>query len=283
MEEFSLSHPLIDLKIRLGEIDRLRLHEETIPELTSWFTEKIKSDGCFKHPIIVDANTFVVLDGMHRVTASRNLGYRFIPICTLDYRNPNVLVGCWYRTVNHQSDLEKILGWIEDLGFTVEDSSRDAAAKLVAERKAIAAIVSRLECFAIHGTQRGIKEIYDAIKQIELKLKSKGHSIGYGAEKNALKMVSSGKVFAALVVPMVAKEEVVAAGLSGDVFNHKTTRHVIPARPLFIDVPLEFLRGPNLEEANKILVDRLSKKRVELLPPGQVLDRFYEEELYVFK
>lgn len=91
--------------------------------------------------------------------------------------------------------------------------------------------------------------------------------IGYEAEKNALKMVSSGKVFAALMVPKVTKEEVVAAGLSGDVFNHKTTRHVIPARPLFIDVPLEFLRGPNLEEANKILVKRLSKKRVELLPP----------------
>lgn len=259
MIAFPISHPKIKLEIRLDKIDRLHLHEETIPEITSWLTEKIKSDGCFKHPIVVDADTLVVLDGTHRVAASRNLGYRFIPICTLDYHNPNVLIGCWYRTVNHQSDLEKILGWIEDIGFTVEDCSREAAVRLVARRRAIVAIASRLGYFAIHGPQRGIKDIYDAIKQIELKLKSGGCSIGYEVEKNALKMVSSRKVFAALMVPTIAKDEVLRIGISSDLFNHKTTRHVIPARPV-IDVPLELLRGASLKKANKALVDSLSKK-----------------------
>jgi len=282
-ETFSIHHPSIRLEIKLEEVEKLHIHEEVIPDILHKLTEEIRADGYVKHPVIVDLKTLVVLDGMHRLAAIENLGCRFIPVCLVDYDNPHILVGCWCRVVDHSSDLEKLVGLIREIGFTVEECQRETASKLVSERKAAISIVSRSKCFAVYGPQE-IKEIYDAIKQIELKLKSVGYSIGYDTDNDALDKVSSGKALSMFLVPNVSKRDVVTVALRGEVFAHKTTRHVIPVRPLFVNVPLEWLYGRlTLKEANEALVRYLSQKEVVRLPPGQVLDRRYEEELYVFK
>ena len=282
-ETFSIHHPSIRLEIKLEEVEKLHIHEEVIPDILRKLTEEIRADGYLKHPVIVDLKTLVVLDGMHRLAAIENLGCRFIPVCLVDYDNPHILVGRWCRVVNHSSDFEKLVGAVREIGFTIEECQRETARKLVSERKAAISIVSRSKCFAVYGPQE-IKEIYDAIKQIELKLKSVGYSIGYDTDKDALDKVSSGKALSMFMVPNVSKRDVVTVALRGEVFAHKTTRHVIPVRPLFVNVPLEWLYGRlSLKKANETLVRYLSKKEVIRLPPGQVLDRRYEEELYVFK
>lgn len=283
-EAFTILHPDIKLEIKLEEVEKLHIHEEVIPDILHKLTEGIRADGYFKHPVIVDSKTLVVLDGMHRVAAAENLGCRFIPVCLVDYENPNILVGSWCRVINHSSNLEKLVNSVRELGFTVEECQRDTASKLVNEQKATTSILSRSKCFAIHGPQKTIKEIYDAIKQIELKLQAKGYSIGYDTESDAKNKVSSGKALSTLIVPNLSKKDVVTVALRGEVFAHKTTRHVIPVRPLFVNVPLEWLCGKlSLKKANEALVKHLSKKRVKRLPPGQVLDRRYEEELYIFE
>jgi len=282
-ETFLIRHPSVRLEIKLEEVEKLHIHEEVIPDILRKLTEEIRADGYVKHPVIVDSKTLVVLDGMHRVAAIENLGCRFIPVCLVDYENPHILVGCWCRVVNHSSNLGKLVEAVREMGFTVEECQRETALKLVSERKAAISIVSRSKCFAVYGPQE-IKEIYDAIKQIEFKLKSVGYSIGYDTDSDALDKVSSGKVLSMFMVPNVSKKDVVTVALRGEVFAHKTTRHIVPVRPLFVNVPLEWLYGKlSLKEANETLIRYLSKKEVIRLPPGQVLDRRYEEELYVFK
>jgi hypothetical protein len=283
-EAFTILHPGIRLEIKLEEVEKLHIHEEVIPDILHKLTQEIRTDGYFKHPVIVDSKTLVVLDGMHRVAAAENLGCRFIPVCLVEYENPNILVGCWCRVINHSSNLEKLVNSVKELGFTVEECERNTAFKLVNELKTVTSILSRSKCFAVHGPQKNIKEIHDAIKQIEFKLRSRGYSIGYDTESDAKDKVSSGKALATLIVPNVSKKDVVSVALKGEVFVHKTTRHVIPVRPLFVNVPLEWLCGKlSLKKANEALIKHLSKKRVKRLPPGQVLDRRYEEELYIFE
>jgi len=280
---FLIHHPSIRLEIKLEEVEKLHIHEEVIPDLLRKLTEEIRADGYLRHPVIVDLKTLVVLDGMHRLAAIENLGCRFIPVCLVDYDSPHILVGCWCRVINHSSDFEKLVGAVREIGFTVEECQRETTRKLVSKRKAAISIVSRSKCFAVYGPQE-IKETYDAIKRIELKLRSVGYSIGYDTESDALDKVSSGEVLSMFMVPNVSKRDVVTAALRGQVFAHKTTRHVVPVRPLFVNVPLEWLYGRlSLKEANEAFVRYLSKKEVTRLPPGQVLDRRYEEELYVFK
>ncbi|MBE0512032.1 ParB N-terminal domain-containing protein [Candidatus Bathyarchaeota archaeon] len=283
-EAFLIIHPNIKLEIRLEKVENLHIHEEVIPDILRKLTEDIRADGYFKHPIIVDSKTLVALDGIHRVAAAENLGCRFIPVCLVEYDNPHIKVGCWCRVINHSSNLEKLVRSVRELGFTVEECRRETAHKLVNERKATTAIMSRSRCFAVYGPQKNIREIYDAIKQIELKLRSEGYSIGYDTESDAQDKVSSGKTLSMFITPKVSKKDVITAALRGEVFTHKTTRHVIPVRPLFVNVPLEWLHDTlSLKKANENFVEHLSKKQITRLPPGQILDRRYEEELYVFK
>ena len=132
--------------------------------------------------------------------------------------------------------------------------------------------------------QRDNKTVYDAIRQIELKLISQCYFISYETERDALEKVSSNKTLSVFAVPPLSKKEVVETALRGDRFAPKTTRHTIPARPLFINIPLEVLySGSNIEEVNEDLLNFLSTKTLEHYPSGQVLDRRYEEELYIFK
>jgi len=108
--------------------------------------------------------------------------------------------------------------------------------------------------------------------------------MGYATDRDAPARVASGEYSAGLVTPTLTKREVVETALAGHVFAQKTTRHIIPARPMFVSVPTGWLGGSvAADEANLRLRSLLASKRLTLRPPGQVLDRRYDEELYFFE
>jgi hypothetical protein len=284
IEAFPIIHPKIRLEIRLEELEKLTIHEEVLPDALQELVEKIRGDGYFEHPVIVDSKTLVVLDGTHRVSAAEKLGCRLMPVCLVEYENPHIKVDCWRRVVDYSSNLEKLVRSVGELGFTVKECQRETAYKLIEERKATTTIMTRQRCFAVYGPQKTIREICDAIKQIESRLRSKGYSIGYETESDAQDKVSSEKTLSIFMTPKVSKKDVITVALRGEVFAHKTTRHVIPVRPLFVNVPLEWLYGTlSITKINETFVEHLSKKQITHLPGGQVLDRRYDEELYIFK
>ena len=279
-----ISHPQCSFELVLEELSALHIHEEIIPEKMAELVEKIPHDGVWIHPIIVDRNSLVVLDGMHRVAAAKEIGYRYIPVCLVDYENPNIHIGCWYRmfkTLGGVEEAKKVLG---EVGLTTATKTYDEAQSLVEGRKAVTAMFSNSWSLAATGPEKSIKERYDVIKRVENALQSRGHHMGYSTDKDAPARVASGEYSSGLMTPTVTKKEVVDIALKGIVFSQKTTRHIIPARPMFVTVPTEWLKGDlSPEEANSRLRKHLASKRVEKLPPGQILDRRYDEELYVFK
>lgn len=102
------------------EISSLLLHEETIPELLEQLTWSIKKDGCLNHPIIVDAESFLVLDGVHRVAALKRLRCRRIPACLVDYWSPAIKVFNWYRTIGRVNTFESLLSEVKHVASSVE-------------------------------------------------------------------------------------------------------------------------------------------------------------------
>lgn len=280
---FVISHPQCSFELVLEELNDLHIHEEIIPEKMRELVEKIPHDGVWIHPIIVDRNSLVVLDGMHRVAAAKEIGYKYIPVCLVDYKNPNIKIGCWYRMFKSlgAEEAEVALG---EAGLTSTKKAYDEAQRLVEKREAVTSMFARSWCIAALGYTQGIKERYDSIKRIENALLSKGHYMGYSTDRDAPTRVASGEYSAGLMTPTVMKREVLDIALRGMVFSQKTTRHIIPARPMFVTVPTDWLKGDlSLEEANNRFRKHLTSKRVEKLPPGQILDRRYDEELYVFK
>jgi hypothetical protein len=280
---YCITQSQIPLRIVIVDVSNTHIHEETFASVADRLAKKIELDGHFIHPIVMDEKSSVVLDGMHRVEAIRQLGYPRIPACLVDYADPRIRLESWYRTVEGSCDYVEMQKVIEDLGYRVKKDSLNDARQLVTERKAYAAIFTRTDNCTIHGPDKNIRDTYYSIKEIETKIRGKGSSITYLTEEGAREAVFSNKSSAGLMTPTVTKAEVVSTALSGKVFPPKATRHVIPARPMFVNIPNEWLTTRfNLAEANHLLVNRLRSRGVRRLPPGQVLDRLYEEELYVF-
>ena len=280
---FTITHPLLSFKITLHELDKLHVHEEIIPELVENLARKISDDGSFFHPIVVERGHSVVLDGMHRVAASKKIGFRYIPVCLVDYDNPNIQVGSWYRLFQNPS-LQEALEVCVGLGLSVQEGSFDGHLKLIERREAIAALFSSERSLALQGAARGIKDAYDLIRDIGEHLRRRGSMIRYDTENEAQKKVNDGRISIGLATPVISKSEIVEVALSGRIFAPKSTRHIIPARPMAVNIPTDWLWGDlSLGETNRMMVDLLKSKRIERLPPGQVLDRKYDEELFVFR
>jgi len=278
---YLISHPHLKLEIKLEEIRKLHIHEEIIPEIVERLSSEIKH-GIYNHPVIVDKETLVVLDGMHRVAALQHIGCKLIPVCLVNYKNSSITVESWFRAIeNGQKTSENVRKDLEESGHNLHEITENQLKKKLSRREIIVGIVTSRKHYYIPRKIGSIKETYEYIKQLEKSLGSIGYKIGYETESDALNKVKSGKALAAIITPQITKRDVVAAALSGEVFVHKSTRHVIPARPLFVNVPIEWL-NMDLEEANKLLLEYLSKKKLRRLPAGQTLDRRYKEELYVF-
>jgi hypothetical protein len=281
---FVINHPQCSFEIILEELSALHIHEEIIPEKMEELVEKIPHDGVWIHPIIVDRNSLVVLDGMHRVAAAKVIGYRYIPVCLVDYENPNIRIGCWYRMFKNLSAEIEASAVLREAGLNPVEEPYGEARRLVEEREVVMAMFSKSWSLAGLGPARDIKDRYDIIKRVEQRIQARGHHMGYSTDSDAPTRVASGEYSAGLMTPTVTKGEVVETALKGMVFSQKTTRHIIPARPMFVTVPTDWLKSDlTPEEANSRLRRHLASKRVERLPPGQILDRKYDEELYVFK
>jgi hypothetical protein len=282
---FRLESDGFELEIEIEPLDRVYIHEEIIPEPLEELVKDLRASGEARNPVIVDSNTYVVLDGMHRVAALQKIGCRYLPVCLVDYRDPRVRVGCWHRVLKGKGDESKFLDVFRLLGLVVNHSNLVEAIDALEVRSAISAFLTVDGCRLLKASVTGIRDIYAWVKRLERAIRGEGFEIEYERDSEAEEMVFSGKAWAALLVPRVRKEEVLQAALSGNVFAHKTTRHVVPARPMNVCVPIEWLLGErSLEEVNDLLVKKLSKKRVESIPAGSFFDgRRYEEELLAFR
>lgn len=281
---FRIPTPKIELRIAVKGIGELGIHEEIIPELLENLVEEIKSDSVLRHPIIVGEKTLTVLDGMHRVAALGEIGCKFAPVCLVDYQNPNVRVDRWDRFIQG-AEIGEVLEACKMKNLPAEPVPVARARELLAKRKIIAALLAKTKCYSLSGEGGEIRAIYRQIKGLESFLRERGLAVDYGTERDVLSKVNSGEGVG-LLIPVARKEEVLNAAASGNVLPHKTTRHVIPVRPMMINTPLGWLTSSEKSavEIGQAMERLLRKREVKRLPPGGLFEgRRYEEELYVFK
>ncbi|KUO40169.1 MAG: hypothetical protein APZ16_07080 [Candidatus Hadarchaeum yellowstonense] len=282
---FKLEAQGLEIELGIKPAGGVYIHEEIIPRMLDQLILDIKQNNEVRNPLIVDRNTSVVLDGMHRVAALQRLGCRYLPVCLVDYSSPRIQVGCWYRVIQDWVSDSFLLEIFRSLGLSIEPSSFEAALKELEARKATAALFTMKSCYLVRAPKTDIVESYRWIKRFEAAAEGEGLHISYEMEHDAEWQVRSGKAPAALLVPRTTKEEVVQTALSGEVFTHKTTRHILPARPVNVNVPLSWLTGEKpMEEVERLLVEYLSGRKVVRLSKGSVFDgRRYDEELLVFR
>ena len=285
MEYFTIKSDTLDLKIAIIDIKSIHMHEETIPEAVQELVAELLRDGVLRHPVIVDEETKVVLDGMHRAAALKLIECIMIPVCSVDYENPSVRVDTWYRVFIKENTQDLIDG-LKRWNIRTTESSIQEAKKNLEAGTAAAFIATKEKCLIIENGDGDVKQNFQLVASIERMAKSLGYGVKYETRSDALKKLEEGTAQLILGPPPVTKQDVRRSGLRDDPFPHKATRHVMPARPLGINVPIEILRNRaiGLPEANKKLIEMLKKRPLERLAPGSMVEnRRYEEQVFLFR
>jgi hypothetical protein len=277
------------LKVALEDVWNLKLHERVIPEFIKKLKDSILSERVIKDPVMVDDKSLVVLDGMHRVVALRELGYSYIPCCLIDYRLPIVQLGAWYRVITGDKSTAEIAELVRS-SFGYLKITRLVASspnRILDGSGGVCALRSFDSSWLISTDKKpDRREAYDIIYSLEERLRSENLKISYQTEFDAETVILNDKSATCLVVPTLSKDDVLRFALNGEAFAPKATRHVFPFRLLSVNVPVEILDGKRLglEEANERLQSLFSGRKLVKLPAGQIVDgRRYEEPVYFFE
>lgn len=274
--DFQLQIMMVDLKV-------VRIHEEILPSLERSLREDISSVKILRDPVMMDRGTHTVMDGMHRVAALKTLGATYIPVCAIDYGDPKVEVHRWFRSINVGEELSEEK--LSRLGFKFSSVSPKRASSLVDGGRFAAVLIGRKASFVFNEPFRDAIEASWIMKEIEGSLREISESICYDTEKDAYDKLKTGATDYILSYPPIKKQEVINSASEGRLFAHKSTRHVIPARPLGLNIPLGLLKSTlGLEEVNERLRSHLLGKKLIRMGRDQVIDgRKYEEEIYLLK
>ena len=284
----SVSHPIayiiegqgLKLSIALVETEKLILHEQVIPASLEKLRNNIKTDKILQAPVIVDTNSFVILDGMHRVSALKSLGCRYTPVCLVDYRSQEIKLDRWCRTFRGSISIDDIISKALGLGVNAtlcENEGYDESKTL---------IIAEGTSYQLTFPFNDIEYEFSVVSEIEAWAIARGIGVRHETYHDAISHLKQGKLSIILCPPKVNKNQVIEVIQKGKVFSPKATRHMIPARPLGLNIPLSILQDPNITvvEANELLSQHLNRKRLKRIPPGEMLyNRRYEEEVFIFE
>lgn len=277
-----ISSSSLELRLAMVEIQELKPHEEVIETLVAKLTNEMRQDALVRDPLIVDREDRIILDGMHRFSSLKHLKCRFAPCCLIDYMSPQITVGSWFRafTVEDPKSVAQEVLRSMKLDYSV---TQLATPDLTFDPAAVILTKDGNEFF-LHHSMDALEQSRTAAS-IEKQMVRSGHQVTYLADSVAIESLGSERANFVIALPVFTKQMVRKFGSGGILLPHKVTRHVIPSRPMEIDVPLSLLTdtGLSLPEADEKLDDLLERRRIERRPPGSVIDgRRYDEELIVF-
>jgi hypothetical protein len=255
-------------------------HENTIPELLDSVVRDIERTGFQRDPIIVDRKTGVVLDGMHRRAALKELGARYAVCAEFDYYDRSVLLERWLRyfIAPDKKFLNELISLIR---FKAAKDIRQAMSAVDARRAEIALLSKRVSY--VGGVHNDILKSYWNLSKFDELASSGGVDVQFHPETDRASLFTSESVFV-LYPAKLEKREVLKFAKNGDVLPFKSTRHIVPERPMGIYFPLNALIEPDIMRCKKVLKENLEGRRIDLLDKDAWYEgRRYSEPLAIFR
>ncbi len=271
-------------------MDSLFQHEEILPHVANKLVFEFKNWTNLQNPVIVDKN-HIVLDGNHRVFVFKKLKFKYISVCKVDYFNEVTQLRYWFRLLGRIESLESLKQIINDMNGSFREVSDREALRKALENNNLSCGIQQGNFYASISFHEDVVNdavsAYNALEKIQGKLLQNGLKIEYIPcqsvhESKFCDELKNSEII--IWTPQITKEMVVDAVKKKKRFAPKTTRHLIPARPLNVNVPTYWFKEDiSLEEINKRFLKLLERKNLRRFGPGQVVDgRYYEEELFVF-
>lgn len=268
-------------RFSLVDINKVKPHEDVIPESVKQISKEIASDSVQLDPIIIDGNSMIILDGMHRLAALKYLGAKRILVFSVDYTDSLITVSRWIRCVKTVN--ESLHNRLRETLALEKISNVEKAIKNIDSLKNPLALISPNDSYVSNLPFKGIFDAYEPVRffdQILSEFKLKPESI---PESEVIKKL--GYYQAILYTPPITKEDINNSSLFQKLFPFKSTMHFFPDRPLGVSFPLDFLIVDSLfhDEIQKKLEEILKSSSYELRPSGSSYrGRVYQERLFVF-
>jgi len=287
---FCIQKEDVKLELEVVEVNSLFIHEKILPHMVEKLTWEFSNLADLEGPIIIEQNG-IILDGNHRAYVFRELKFKYIPVCRIDYFHKNTKLRYWFRLLSNVKEMKLIEDIAKGMGAVFKEvRDRESLARNL-EQDRYSFGVQQGQTFVLirfggHRVHDAVSA-YEMVERVQEKLVQKGAKIDYIPcqhvyDEAFCKALKEKEVI--IWTPQITKEMVIWAAREQKVFAPKTTRHLIPARPLNVNIPTQwFKENVSLEEINKRFSSFLKQKEIKQLAPGQVIDgRYYQEELFVF-
>ena len=276
---FEINTGKIPILLTLKRISELNPHEETVPTDLHGIVSTLERDPVLRHPIIADSATGAVLDGTHRLAALSKLGCYTIPTAVIDYQNPLVRVDRWYRVITGEN-LNDFMKRPEEKPSQLFSSASEADQSLLS-RLSYATLCDQKWCFAFGSNESTALKACQSAFQIEEIARNNHLKIAYTDTADLKNLLKNGFLMSTI---RVEKSEVIESCVNHTLSPPKSTRHLIPSRPLGLAVPLDLLKSKNHAEAESAFVKHIGSKHIRRLPEGaKVGSRRYLEEVFLFE
>jgi len=280
----------LELKVEVVALESLCLHEKTIPSLENKLVLEFKNWTHLRHPVIVDEN-HIVLDGNHRTAAFKALGFKYIAVCKIDYFHETANLRYWFRRLSNIKSFETVKQIVEGLGGRLREIENKIGLEKILEDDCFSCGIQTVNLYAAVRFPKDIVydsvSAYDILEKIQNRLIQSGIKLEYipcqyVQDHQFCEQLKDEEML--IWTPRITKEMVVEAAKQEKLFAPKSTRHLIPARPLNVNIPIFwFNENISLEEINRRVCEFLENKKLKRFGPGQVIDgRYYEEELFIF-
>jgi len=267
------------VEVDLRPIGSVLPHEETITDLSSRLSDQIRADGFQRDPIIVDRENHVVLDGMHRLRALRELGARHILCHLVDYSSPEIRLERWARSLKgvKRESLAEIL---KDSRIDRRVSLKEAI-ELVDGRSTPVAVLTSGSCFVASSSFRSLAETFELVRRLDEASRAMGLKEDF-IEEEIIETAIPNPGSVVILTPRVEKKEVIEAAKGGRLFPHKSTMHVIGIRAVGVNYPLSELQEE--EPSQEVRASKLEGAKGSILdPPVTYFGRRYWEKLLVVR
>ncbi|UCG64603.1 MAG: hypothetical protein JSW12_18585 [Deltaproteobacteria bacterium] len=278
------------MRLEVIPVESLFRHEDTLPHVVDELLLEFRNWANLQNPIIVDENN-MVLDGNHRAFVFKELKFKYIPGCRINYFNKNVELRYWFRLLENIEGVDLLKQIVEDMNGKLQQVDDQETLKKTLKNNNLDCGIQQGNFYASIRFNKDLVNdavsAYAVLGKIQDKLIEKSIKLKYFPCQHMYETKFCRELKECEMViwtPQITKEMVLAAVKRKKLFAPRTTRHLISPRPLNVNVPLYwFKENISLEGINRRFSQFLASKNLEPFGPGQVIDgRYYGEELLFF-
>jgi len=266
--------------LQLIATERLIPHEEVDPRRVERLSFRIREEGMLKNPPIVseipDSDKYVVLDGANRVMAFKLLKIPHMVVQLVSYSDPDLMLDTWYHVVSGM-ELSEFEEAILSIGDTcLQESTLAEARQALDMNKALAYIVSENNV-RILSCPEEMKKSREILVKIVNTYKGRADIFRASNDMWEKQKPYYPNITALVIFPRYRPQDILYCAQNGYKVPTGITRHIIPARALNINIPLDILeKGLSTEEKRQWLHDWI----MERMASNAI--RYYAESTFSF-